>query len=102
MRLSSNEALIFTSGRPAIRATKLRYYADPSFKGLAQLVPPPKSDRIEYAPPVVDSMEQREDGTQNGITAQMTPEQVATGKIRRHTPAPAEQLSFLKFAAENG
>ena len=32
----------------------------------------------------------------------MTPDQVATGKVRRHKPAPAEQLSFLKFAVENG
>ena len=36
MRLGSDEALIFTSGQPAIRATKLRYYSDPSFKRLAQ------------------------------------------------------------------
>src|SRR5580704_15434054 len=96
MRLGSGEALIFTSGRPAIRAAKLRYYSDPFFKRLAQLAPPPKSDRIEYAPPVVDIMEQPKDGTQNGTPAQMTPDQVATGKVRRHKPAPAEQLSFLK------
>ncbi len=32
----------------------------------------------------------------------MTPDQVATGKVRRHKPARAEQLSFLKFAVENG
>ncbi len=38
MRLGSNEALIFTSGRPAIRATKLRYYSDPSFKRLRRLL----------------------------------------------------------------
>jgi len=101
MRLGSNEALIFTSGRPAIRATKLRYYSDPSFKRLAQIAPPPKSDRIEYAPPVTDSMEQPKDGAPSGITVQTTPDQVATGKVRRHKPAPAEQLSFLKFAVEN-
>ena len=102
MRLGSNEALIFTSGRPAIRATKLRYYSDASFKRLAQLAPPPKSDRIEYAPPVVDSMEQPKDGAQSGIPAQMTLDQVATAKVHRHKRAPAEQLSFLKFAVENG
>jgi type IV secretory pathway TraG/TraD family ATPase VirD4 len=102
MRLGSNEALIFTSGRPAIRASKLRYYSDPSFKRLAQIAPPPKSDRIEYAPPVADGMEQPKDGAENGIPAQVAPDQVATGKVRRHKPAPAEQLSFLKFAVENG
>jgi type IV secretion system protein VirD4 len=102
MRLGSNEALIFTSGRPAIRATKLLYYSDPSFKRLAEIAPPPKSDRIAHPPTVADGKEQPKDGAQNGITAQMTPDQVATGKVRRHKPAPAEQLSFLKFAVENG
>ena len=102
MRLGSNEALIFTSGRPAIRATKLRYYSDPSFKRLAQIAPPPKSDRIEYAPPVADRIEQPKDGAENGIPAQAAPDEVATGKVRRHKPAPADQLSFLKFAVENG
>jgi type IV secretory pathway TraG/TraD family ATPase VirD4 len=102
MRLGSNEALIFTSGGPAIRATKLRYYADPSFKRLAQLAPPLKSDRIEYAPPVADGIQQPKDGAENAIpAAQMTPDHVATGKARRHKPAPAEQLSFLKFAVDN-
>jgi type IV secretory pathway TraG/TraD family ATPase VirD4 len=102
MRLGSNEALIFTSGRPAIRATKLRYYADPSFKRLAQIAPLLKSDRIAHPPTVAGGKEQPKDGTQNGIPAQMTSDQVATGRVRRHKPAPAEQLSFLKFAVENG
>jgi hypothetical protein len=47
-------------------------------------------------------MEQPKDGAENGIPAQVAPDQVATGKVRRHKPAPAEQLSFLKFAVENG
>ncbi len=102
MRLGSNEALIFTSGRPVIRATKLRYYSDPSFKRLAQIAPPPKSDRIEYASPLADSVEQPKSGAENGIPAQMTSDRVATGRVHRHKPAPSEQLSFLKFAVENG
>ena len=102
MRLRSNEALIFTSGRPAIRATKLRYYSDPSFKRLAQIAPPTKSDRIEYASPLADSIEQPKDGAENCIPAKVTPNQVTTGKVRRHKAAPAEQLSFLKFAVESG
>lgn len=102
MRLGSNEALIFTSGRPAIRATKLRYYSDPSFKRLAQIAPPPKSDRIGDAPPIADGMEQPTDGARNASPEQVAPDQVATRKVRSHRPAPAEQLSFLKFAVENG
>ncbi|MGA9724048.1 MAG: type IV secretory system conjugative DNA transfer family protein [Candidatus Binatus sp.] len=102
MRLGSNEALIFTSGRPAIRATKLRYYSDPSFKRLAQIAPSPKSDRIEYALPAANGMEQPEDSAENCIPTKITPDRVAIGKVRRHKPAPAEQLSFLKFAVENG
>ena len=61
MRLGANEALIFTSGRPAIRATKLRYYADPSFKRLAQIAPPSKSDRIEHASASVDGRATKDD-----------------------------------------
>src|SRR5260221_7514520 len=45
MRLSASEALIFTSGRPAIRSTKLRYYTEPFFKRLAEIPPPATSDR---------------------------------------------------------
>ena len=45
-RLGSNEALIFTSGQPAIRATKIRYYTEPFFKQRAAIQPPSKTDRI--------------------------------------------------------
>ena len=106
MRLGSNESLIFTSGRPAIRATKLRYYSDPSFKRLAQIAPPPKSDRIEYAPLVVDDNEESGSSTKKDAPEELQTDQqtvhVVTGKPRRVKPAPAEQLSFLKFAVENG
>ena len=50
MRLGGNEALIFTSGRPAIRARKLRYYNDPFFKRRAT-IPPSPSDRIALPSP---------------------------------------------------
>jgi len=105
MRLGSNEALIFTSGRPAIRAAKLRYYSDPSFKRLAQIAPPPKSDRIEYAPHFVDDNEEPESSAEKDPPEErQTDEQpihVATGKPRRVKRAPA-QLSFLKCAVEHG
>ena len=106
MRLGANEALIFTSGRPAIRATKLRYYADPSFKRLAQIAPPSKSDRIEHASAIADCGQPNDD-TGSEAPEQEMPEQrpaiqAATGKPRHVKPVPAEQLSFLKFAVENG
>jgi len=104
MRLGSTEALIFTSGRPAIRATKLRYYSDPSFKRLAQIAPPSKSDRIEYGSPVADDDEPKDTkeryAPQELRTDQQTAE-VVSGKPRRVKPVPAEQLSFLKFAVDN-
>jgi type IV secretion system protein VirD4 len=106
MRLGSNEALLFTSGRPAVRASKLRYYSDPSFKWLAQIAPPPKSDRIAYAPDVVDDNEQSESRTKKDAAEELRTDQhtvhVVTGKPRRVKGAPAEQLSFLKFAIETG
>jgi type IV secretion system protein VirD4 len=46
MRLGPGEALIFSSGLPAIRASKLFYHEEPFFKRRAQIPPPSKSDRI--------------------------------------------------------
>ena len=52
MRMSQDEALIFTSGQPAIRATKLRYFREPLFIERAQTPPPGESDRIIRRQPV--------------------------------------------------
>ncbi len=52
MRISQDEALIFTSGQPAIRATKLRYFREPLFIERAQTPPPGESDRIIRPQPV--------------------------------------------------
>ena len=106
MRLGADEALIFTSGRPAIRAMKLRYYVDPSFKRLAEIAPPPKSDRIEDASAIADCDEPH-DHTRSEAPEQKMPEQrpaihAATGKPRHVKPVPVAQLSFLKFAVESG
>jgi type IV secretion system protein VirD4 len=49
MRLGSSEALIFTSGRPTIRARKLRYYNELGFVQAAAIPPPSSSDRIEQS-----------------------------------------------------
>ncbi len=46
MRMSDNEALIFTSGQPAMRAAKLRYFKEPLFIERAKIPPPQQSDRI--------------------------------------------------------
>jgi type IV secretory pathway TraG/TraD family ATPase VirD4 len=46
MRMSDNEALIFTSGQPAIRAAKLRYFKESLFIERAKIPPPQQSDRI--------------------------------------------------------
>ena len=43
MRMSEDEALIFTSGQPAIRATKLRYFRQPLFIERAR-TPPPRQE----------------------------------------------------------
>ena len=107
MRLGSSEALIFTSGRPAIRTTKLRYYADLSFKRLAQIAPPSKSDRIERPSDIADDVEQMKDAIGREAPELLMPEarpivRATTGKPHQMKPVPAEQLSFLKFAFENG
>ena len=46
MRMNENDALIFTSGHPAIRATKLLYFKQPMFMERATIPPPRQSDRI--------------------------------------------------------
>jgi type IV secretion system protein VirD4 len=46
MRMNENDALIFTSGHPAIRATKLLYFKQPTFMERATIPPPRQSDRI--------------------------------------------------------
>jgi len=47
MRLPAHEALIFTSGKPVIRAHKIRYYREPFFQRLSAIPPPTASDRIQ-------------------------------------------------------
>src|SRR5262249_38690056 len=46
MRMGEDEALIFTSGQPAIYANKLRYFKQPLFIERAKTPPPRQSDRI--------------------------------------------------------
>jgi type IV secretion system protein VirD4 len=105
MRLGANEALIFASGRPAIRARKLRYYADPAFKRLAEIAPPERSDRIQIEQPEIVAAisaraeDAREKEVPEPVQAPETPRQSAKRKERK--PQAGEQLSFLRFAVEN-
>src|ERR1700738_977944 len=50
MRMNENDALIFTSGHPAIRATKLLYFQQPMFMARPTIPPPRQSDRIIRLP----------------------------------------------------
>ncbi len=101
MRLGANEALIFASGRPAIRANKLRYYAQPFFKRRAEIPPPTRSARIEPAPAQTVAESAREEDARETISepppASALPSQPANPK-----PESGEQLSFLKFAVKRG
>ncbi|MGH7839006.1 MAG: type IV secretory system conjugative DNA transfer family protein, partial [Candidatus Binataceae bacterium] len=107
MRLGGNEALIFTSGRPAIRARKLRYHNEAMFKQLAEIGPPSKSDRIKEPAdsipqqplPALDATTKVE--TVEGISPEpRAVEQTATRKPRAAASDP-RQLSFLQSALEH-
>jgi len=107
MRLGINEALIFTSGRPAIRASKLRYYADANFKELAEMPPPAHSDRIDYSVSNDQSITSAADIETKKPAELLTltsptpaTDAASNGNDRRPAQAP-EQLSFLKPALQN-
>ncbi|MGO8920540.1 MAG: type IV secretory system conjugative DNA transfer family protein, partial [Stellaceae bacterium] len=108
MRLGGNEALIFTSGRPTIRARKLRYYNDPFFRHRATTSPPP-SDRIALpspthaaiaasVPPVADSPEASATASDESKTRPGAPR--AKPAVRPPTGQP-RQLSLLGFALKD-
>jgi type IV secretion system protein VirD4 len=107
MRMGVNEALIFTSGRPAIRARKLRYYADAIFKELAAIAAPAQSDRLDYSvssdqavasATVTETIETPEPlRLTSAATALEAPPNT---DHRQHHEAP-EQLSFLKPALQD-
>jgi type IV secretory pathway TraG/TraD family ATPase VirD4 len=107
-RLGSDEALIFTSGQPAIRATKIRYYTEPFFKRRAAIQPPSKSDRIANSTAVgkaanaVTASSVSCEITQNTKSLaqdQSAPETNSLGKAAE--PPPVAQLAFLKFALDH-
>ncbi len=104
-RLGSSEALIFTSGQPAIRATKIRYYAESFFKRRAAIPPPSKSDRI--AIPTTDKQVVTASPIASEIIPNMeTPAQNQSAPetdflTRAAIPQPARQLAFLKFAVDH-
>ncbi len=107
MRMRANDALIFASGRPAIRAVKLRYYSEVVFKRLAEIAPPKISDRIEGdTEPVAEAAIRHESEPElspaiTESTGASPVNDAPSAKKPDHQPASAEQLSFLKFAVEN-
>jgi len=98
MRLGGDEALIFASGRPAIRARKLRYYTDPIFECLAAIPPPQSSDRIEpAADSIVVKTKARQPIRQASDASTPTPEPNAKPQCAKAAADP-RQLSFLQPA----
>ena len=103
MRLDGNEALIFTSGRPAIRAHKLRHYTDPFFKRRVA-TPPPQSDRIAPATQAHATPSQpRAAIAEEKVKPESLPAMPTDTSKPRGSKAATDQrqLSFLKFALEN-
>src|SRR5713101_3576986 len=104
MRLGSNEELIFASGRPTIRARKLRHYSERAFKRLAKIPPPLVSDLIERdTEPEAETVAPVE--RQSGKAVASVQKTLAPTVVAAKEPAaqsqPGEQLSFLRFAIEN-
>ena len=104
MRLGSNEELIFASGRPTIRARKLRHYSERAFKRLAKIQPPLVSDLIERdTEPEAETVAPVE--RQSGKAVASVQKTLAPTVVAAKEPAaqsqPGEQLSFLRFAIEN-
>jgi type IV secretion system protein VirD4 len=109
MRLSANEALIFTSGRPAIRARKLRYYNDPFFMRRAT-IPPPQSDRIALPSPMSAAATATSaplvDHPQGAPAPASEKMEIRKGSAPAKSAAPSRagqprQLSLLRFALKD-
>jgi type IV secretion system protein VirD4 len=91
MRLSAEEALIFTRGHPPARAAKLRYHADENFKRRAKFAAPAKSDVVP-APPLAVKKEERAD--ESGHLGQGE----AASPAESNDSKAAETPAFLKHA----
>ncbi len=110
MRMNENDALIFASGHPAIRATKLLYFKQPMFMERATIPPPGQSDRIirpqanpigpASAPlPVAAPPEEIDE-----VAGASTPGEAARVPRRRKEKAPEQRVLFLRTSdsAKNG
>ena len=97
--------MIFASGRPAIRAGKFRYYAEPAFRRLAELPPPAVSDRLDTENPATPSPEStRAEETPEVVVAEPAAPTVVRAQPTGRKPvksARGEQLSFLRFTDEH-
>jgi type IV secretory pathway TraG/TraD family ATPase VirD4 len=102
-RMRTDEVLIFTRGQPPIRAQQLQYHAQPYFKKLAAIAPPPISDRMITAPPVEDERKKTDvavgslvNDTENGLATKIA----LDPKVVEGDAHSDPRLGFLKFAAE--
>ena len=111
LRLGDDEALIFTGGLPPIRATKLRHFREKLLKGLVKLRAPVASDRIERTAQPPAATPTTGEPQSESVTAAVRETSAPTftqanpaAAAKKATPKPTagEQLSFLKFAVENG
>ncbi len=103
-RMSIDEVLVFTRGRPPVRAQQIKYHAQPFFSSRAAIEPPKASDRIVTACPEGD--QEKGQGTpasrQNG--APSVGREIGTGADGRNgggaSGARAEKR-FLSFAIQH-
>src|SRR5271155_5249148 len=110
MRMNENDALIFTSGHPTIRATKLLYFKQPTFMERATIPPPRQSDRIIRLPadpigqasppvPITAPSEKIDEAHSSNL-----PGEAARVARSRKEKAPEQGVLFLRTSdsAKNG
>lgn len=104
MRLGEEEVLIFTAGKSAIRARKLRHFHYPLFNQRVGLAPPTASDRIASETPAAPEVSPAK-APANDIHPVAPPASKPTNRV---TPAPrpkperVKQPTFLRFATRAG
>ena len=98
-RMGADEVLIFTRGQPAIRAQRLQYHAQPYFKQLAAIAPPPMSDRIITAPPV-EAERKKTDvavGSSVNVPKRARNQDALDAKVVEGDAHSDRRIGFLKF-----
>jgi type IV secretion system protein VirD4 len=102
-RMNTDEVLIFTRGRAAIRAQVIKYHEIPFFRERAAIAPPARSDRIVGAPLAGGTQ-----GNPASVRPAATPAGVANSGVAKRPAAAAKAaagavalppVEFLGFAA---